>query len=69
MSSTFKTRQQFRRGKALRALTTYLQGEDDWDLKDAVTDILTDLRHLCEHREIDFKDALEKSDIHYTIER
>lgn len=51
--------------KAIR--TSYRNDERILTLED-ITDILTDIRHLCDHREIDLYAVLETSQEHYLAE-
>lgn len=38
------------------------------DLEADITDLLTDLRHLCQYKSIDFDRKVSQSDYHYTAE-
>lgn len=53
------------RGRARRALRLY----EDGTSRESVTDLLSDLRHLCEAADIDFHSALDMSYTHYLEER
>jgi hypothetical protein len=40
----------------------------DWYPQDTVTDLLTDLRHLCDFADLDFEALCESSLMHYEAE-
>ena len=44
------------------------QGEDNEEVQEDITDILTDLRHLCIAEEIDFEQCNEQAAAHFASE-
>jgi hypothetical protein len=40
----------------------------DWSPEDSVTDLLADLRHLCDFVDLDFEALVERSLMHYEAE-
>ena len=44
------------------------QGEDNEVVREDITDILTDLRHLCIAEEIDFRQCNEQAAAHFASE-
>ena len=51
---------------AEEALIKYLSGGDE---ETAVIDILTDLRHYCDHYAVEFNRCLRMSESHFEVER
>lgn len=69
-----KVNTQPQRQNALVALDAYAYHLDGGPLEqgteeDYITDLLTDLRHLCEGMSIDFYDAIGRSYHHYLAEK
>ncbi len=61
-----RNREQARRARIVwKAIRRY----DPGDVETSVADCLTDIRHLCEVKGIDFQSALESSYDHYCVER
>lgn len=52
------------------ALAEYVlwTGCGDEDIETQVSDLLADLRHLCDVREVDFDACLDRASFHYTEE-
>ena len=47
---------------------TDFKSEPEETLETYVADLLANLRHLCDDREIDWDDALRRADMHYEFE-
>ena len=55
---------------ALKAYSQHIDGDiDGGNEEDCITDLLTDLRHLCEELRIDFYDVVGRSYDHYLAEK
>jgi len=57
-----------RADKAEKAIRGFYRSDERILTQEDVTDILTDIRHLCDHREINLYAALEMSYEHYLAE-
>lgn len=57
-----------RADKAEKTIRTAYRNDEAILTREDITDILTDIRHLCDHREIDLYAALERSYDHYVAE-
>ena len=55
---------------ALRTIKRYkdIRGTDESDLETNVTDLLTDLRHLCDAKSFDFAKLDRMAYSHYSVE-
>lgn len=57
-----------RADKAEKAIRTAYRNDERILTTEDITDILTDIRHLCDHREINLYLAMENSYEHYAKE-
>ena len=57
-----------RADKAEKAIRGAYRNDERILTPEDITDILTDIRHLCDHREIDLDASLESSHRHYLSE-
>jgi len=57
-----------RADKAEKAIRAAYRNDERILTTEDVVDILTDIRHLCDHRELDLYRALETSNEHYLAE-
>ena len=55
--------------KAAKVAERLNEEYDDCTLSDAVKDILTDIRHFCDQRSVDFFTALRRSGDYHAAER
>jgi len=58
-----------RAGRIEGVLNTYRQEVSGEDIDCCVTDLITDLMHWCDQNNINFAEAVDSADMHFTAEK